>query len=51
MDNESLTVYGLLMGGRILGDRQDLIIGRKYHGRALVILSLRRFWFCPRQKH
>jgi hypothetical protein len=39
MDNGSLTVEGLLMGGQSLGSRQDWIIGGKHHGGALVILS------------
>jgi hypothetical protein len=29
------------MGGRSLGSRQDQFFGRKHHGGALVILSLR----------
>ncbi len=41
MDNGSLTVEGLVMGGQSIGDTQDWIFGGKYHGVALVILRLR----------
>jgi hypothetical protein len=44
MDNGSLTVEGLVMGGRSHGDRQDRIIDGKYHGGAVVIWSLRSPW-------
>jgi hypothetical protein len=44
MDNGGLTVEGLVMGGRSLGDRQDQCIGRKYHGGALDTWSLRSPW-------
>jgi hypothetical protein len=36
MDNGSFSVEGLVMEGRSLGDRQDRIIGGKYHGGAVV---------------
>jgi hypothetical protein len=44
MDNESLTMEGLVMGRQSLGDRQDSIFGGKRHGGALVFLPLRKPW-------
>jgi hypothetical protein len=45
MDNNGgLTVEGLAMEGRGLGNRQDWIIGGKCHGGAIVTWRLRNPW-------